>query len=254
MSGSALQPYEFLIFAVCGALCAVFYAVFWLIRHFVGQDGFFEILSDFTFVILSGAAFLFCLLTATDGTLKFFYFLAYLSSFFLVLFILNTFKSGIIALLKKLYLKLKSNRLFVLISKKSKDCQENLVKKRAARQKAYDERLAARQKAHDEKLAEHKKAHDGKIAARQKAHDEKLAARQKAHDEKLAARQKAHDEKIAERKKADAERLAARQKADAGPVRENTGNKQKQEKKKKEKERKEENITNKKRSDSPKKR
>ncbi|MDR1905890.1 MAG: hypothetical protein LBQ27_03105 [Clostridiales bacterium] len=103
MSGVSAQPAEFFFFAVAGFVSAFFYGLFWLFRHFIKPNGFFEIASDFLFVILSGVVFLFCLTQKTDGGLKPFYFLAFLTAFATGLSALNCFKELLLSVAKKIY-------------------------------------------------------------------------------------------------------------------------------------------------------
>ncbi|MDR3262868.1 MAG: hypothetical protein LBT30_00990 [Clostridiales bacterium] len=180
MSGSSLQPAEFLIFAAAGFVCALIYAVFWLCRHFVKKDGFWEMLSDFTFVIVSGAIFLFCLTQKSDGTLKFFYFFAFLLTLSTILLTLSIFKEILIAFFKGLYSRLKKSAPIVFVSDKIKALS---LKSAAREQKRFISaelyrlaKIKKRQEKADEKIA----AKAAVIAQRKTKRDKKAALKQAA--------------------------------------------------------------------------
>ncbi|MDR2046566.1 MAG: hypothetical protein LBP79_01445 [Clostridiales bacterium] len=134
-----VQPTEFLIFLAAGCACAAVYAVFRLLGRFFKPNGLFEILSDLTSVILSGAVFLFCLAELTDGTLKYYFFLAYALSFTGLLFLSRKFNDILSRALGRFYSALKHSAPRVHISKRIKANIERAESKKKARAATHKE-------------------------------------------------------------------------------------------------------------------
>jgi hypothetical protein len=206
MSGVFIQPSEFFIFAAAGAVSAVLYAVFWLLRHFFRSGGFFEILSDFTFAALSTAVFLFCLTEMTDGSLRFFYFIAYLLTFSALLFLLNTFKTAIIAFFKATAARVKKSALFVNISifiKKQKI-------KAAEREEIKNIRYEKLKKQRLEKIEKRKREKKINAENKEKIKNQRKTELKKIRQEKIEKKENRRDAELNKRRKEDKTELNKR--------------------------------------------
>jgi flagellar biosynthesis GTPase FlhF len=181
MSGVFIQPSEFLIFAAAGAVSAALYALFWLLRHLFKSGGLFETLADFTFAALSTAAFLFCLTELTDGSLRFFYFIAYLLTFSALLFLLNTFKTAIIAFFKSAAARFKKSALFVNISAFIKRQKVKAAEREEIKNKRYEKLKKQRL----EKIEKKKRENEINKENNEKRKQEKKAELKKIRQEKI---------------------------------------------------------------------